>query len=35
MKMTELIRYHVPPEVIALWRERESEELLPLQEQAV
>ena len=35
MKMTELMRYDVPPEVIALWRERESEVLLPLQEMAV
>ena len=35
MKMTQLIRYDVPPEIIALWRERESETLLPLQEMAV
>ncbi len=35
MKMNQLIRYDVPPEVIALWRERESETLLPLQEAAV
>ena len=35
MKMNELIRYEVPPEIILLWRERESEALLPLQELAV
>ncbi len=35
MKMNELIRYDVPPEVIVLWRERESEELLPLQEMVI
>ncbi|MCC6143349.1 MAG: DEAD/DEAH box helicase, partial [Candidatus Hydrogenedentes bacterium] len=35
MKMTQLMRYEVPAEVIALWQERESETLLPLQEQAV
>jgi len=35
MKMTELMRYDVPAEVIALWRERESDTLLPLQEMAV
>ncbi|MBI2434692.1 MAG: DEAD/DEAH box helicase, partial [Candidatus Hydrogenedentes bacterium] len=35
MKMTELLRFDVPAEVIALWRERESEVLLPLQELAV
>lgn len=35
MKMTELIRYGLPPEVIALWQERESAVLLPLQEMAV
>ena len=35
MKMTELLRYDVPPEIIHLWQTRESERLLPLQEQAV
>jgi helicase len=35
MKMNELIRYEIPPEILALWRERESERLLPLQELAV
>ncbi len=35
MRMIELMRYDVPPEVIALWRERESDTLLPLQEMAV
>lgn len=35
MKMTELIRYDVPAEVVALWREREGDTLLPLQELAV
>ncbi len=35
MRMTELLRYGVPPEIIVLWRERESETLLPLQEMAV
>ncbi|HIJ72682.1 MAG TPA: DEAD/DEAH box helicase [Candidatus Hydrogenedentes bacterium] len=35
MKMNELIRYGVPPEIIQLWRERESEILLPLQEMAI
>lgn len=35
MKMNELIRYDVPLELILLWRERESEELLPLQEMVI
>ncbi len=35
MKMNALIRYHIPPEILALWREREGEDLLPLQEMAV
>lgn len=35
MKMSELIRYDVPPEVIVLWQRCESETLLPLQEAAV
>ena len=35
MKMNELIRYDIPMEVLALWRTRESEVLLPLQEMAV
>lgn len=35
MKLTQLMRYDIPPEVIALWQRCESEELLPLQEAAV
>ena len=35
MKMTELLRHDVPPEIIRLWQERESETLLPLQEMAI
>lgn len=35
MKMTELLRYDIPPEIIRLWQEQESEELLPLQEMAI
>ncbi|MCC6699543.1 MAG: DEAD/DEAH box helicase, partial [Candidatus Hydrogenedentes bacterium] len=35
MKMTELLRYDIPPEIISLWQKRESEVLLPLQEMAV
>jgi helicase len=35
MKMSELIRYEVPPEVIVLWQQRESATLLPIQEMAV
>ncbi len=35
MKMTELLRYDIPPEIIRLWQEQESERLLPLQETAI
>jgi helicase len=35
MKMNELIRYDIPLDIIQLWREKESETLLPLQESAV
>ena len=35
MKMNELIRYGIPPKILALWRECESDTLLPLQEMAV
>lgn len=35
MKINELIRYDIPPEVLALWREQESEVLLPVQELVV
>ena len=35
MKMTQLIRYDVPPEVVALWQRSEGETLLPLQERVV
>ncbi len=35
MKMNELLRYGLPPELIELWRRRESDHLLPLQELAV
>lgn len=35
MKIVELTRYGIPDEIIRLWREGESEELLPLQEMAV
>lgn len=35
MKMTELLRYDVPPEVIRLWQTQESERLLPVQELAI
>ncbi|HOZ48917.1 MAG TPA: DEAD/DEAH box helicase [Candidatus Hydrogenedentes bacterium] len=35
MKMLELIRYNIPPEVVQLWQERESDGLLPLQEMAI
>ncbi len=35
MKMHELIRYEIPAEIIELWREGESDALLPLQETAV
>lgn len=35
MKMTELLRYNIPPEIVRLWQDRESDALLPLQEMAV
>ena len=35
MKMTELLRYDIPPEVIRLWQARESDALLPIQELAI
>ena len=35
MQMTELLRYDIPPEIIALWQREESETLLPVQEMAV
>lgn len=35
MKMQELLRYGIPVDVLNLWRERESDVLLPLQEMAV
>lgn len=35
MKMSALVRYSIPAEVIALWQARESETLLPLQELVV
>lgn len=35
MKMGALIRYDLPADIIALWQQRESETLLPLQELAV
>lgn len=35
MKMNDLFKYDVPWEVIQLWREQESDHLLPLQERAV
>ena len=35
MKMTELLRWGVPPELIVLWQQRESAVLLPLQEQTI
>ncbi len=35
MKMTELLRYDIPPEVIRLWQEQESNALLPVQELAI
>jgi len=35
MKITELLRYDVPGEILALWQARESGALLPLQELAV
>jgi len=33
--MSELLRYDIPPEIIALWQEQESESLLPVQEMAI
>lgn len=35
MRMSELLRYDIPPEIIALWQREESEELLPVQEMAI
>lgn len=35
MKTNELIRYAVPVEILDIWRQSESEELLPLQEMAI
>ena len=35
MKMNELVRYDIPPEIIQLWRQGESDVLLPLQEMAI
>ena len=35
MKMNELVRYDVPLEIIGLWRKRESDVLMPLQEMAI
>ncbi|MCL4218356.1 MAG: DEAD/DEAH box helicase [Candidatus Hydrogenedentes bacterium] len=35
MKLTELLRYDLPPELIRLWQEQEGPTLLPLQEQAI
>ena len=35
MQMTELLRYDIPPEIIALWQREESEALLPVQEMAI
>jgi helicase len=35
MLMNELVRYDIPPELIQLWKSRESTRLLPLQELAV
>ncbi|MCC6795806.1 MAG: DEAD/DEAH box helicase [Candidatus Hydrogenedentes bacterium] len=35
MRMTELLRYDIPPEIIALWQREESETLLPAQEMAI
>ncbi|GMW01740.1 MAG: hypothetical protein AMXMBFR84_28770 [Candidatus Hydrogenedentota bacterium] len=35
MKLTELLRYDIPPEIIRLWQEEEGETLLPLQELAI
>lgn len=35
MKMNELVRYDLPPEIICLWKDRESTALLPIQELTV
>jgi len=35
MKTNELIRYAVPVEILDIWRQTESEDLLPLQEMAI
>lgn len=35
MRMTELLRYDIPPEIIVLWQREESETLLPVQEMAI
>ncbi|NUM56132.1 MAG: DEAD/DEAH box helicase [Candidatus Hydrogenedentes bacterium] len=35
MRMTELLRYDIPPEIIALWQKEESDTLLPIQEMAI
>ena len=35
MRMTELLRYDIPAEIIALWQREESETLLPAQEMAI
>src|SRR5690554_1767781 len=35
MKMTELLRYGIPPEIIQLWQQQESATLLPVQAVAV
>ena len=35
MKMTDLLRYDIPSEIIELWREGESDRLLPVQEEAI
>jgi len=35
MKMTELIRYDIPGEIIRLWQQQESDRILPLQELAI
>ncbi|MBI4556549.1 MAG: DEAD/DEAH box helicase, partial [Candidatus Hydrogenedentes bacterium] len=35
MRMTELLRYDIPAEIIGLWQRLESDNLLPLQELAV
>lgn len=35
MKLTQLLQYNIPSEIVRLWQERESAELLPVQEMAV